>query len=456
MGCIASIFCCAAECACCLACRSLFACCGGGKKDGETEATKDAGRCGSMWMMILAMLLSLGVQYYLAKYADFYAWTVGCGDDDGCKGAAGVYRVSFCTATFFLVMALATRASPAFHDGFWGAKFLGWIVLLVISAFVPNYVFDADGYLWVARFGGFLFVILQQVLLIDLAYYVNESLVALGDNDSGDVILWCGVPSPLVALLGLAVLAFSLALAGIVLLFYYFGADCSSPDVILGLTVCLVVLCTATQLFVSKDSNLLTSSVVAAYLVYLAASAVTANPVEACNPFYNNASDWLSICVGLGFTVLALAYTVYSASSSVQYLASGREANGDNGPGGAIMNKILTGQLEGANDNGKYGSDGEPEARAPEAVEAASPPPPSGEGEKTPAEVASFNLMALMAMQVAMVLTNWGSITKSGSPSAPSAGSVAMWMQAAAQWTAGLLFLWTNIAPALFPDRDFA
>ena len=154
MGCIASIFCCAAECACCLACRSLFACCGGGKKDGETEATKDAGRCGSMWMMILAMLLSLGVQYYLAKYADFYAWTVGCGDDDGCKGAAGVYRVSFCTATFFLVMALATRASPAFHDGFWGAKFLGWIVLLVISAFVPNYVFDADGYLWVARFGG--------------------------------------------------------------------------------------------------------------------------------------------------------------------------------------------------------------------------------------------------------------------------------------------------------------
>ena len=64
--------------------------------------------------------------------------------------------------------------------------------------------------------------------------------------------------------------------------------------------------------------------------------------------------------------------------------------------------------------------------------------------------------MALMACQVAMVLTNWGSLQSSGSPSSPSAGKVSMWIQAAAQWVAGLLYIWTCVAPTLFPDRDFS
>ena len=454
MGCCLSLACCACEGACCLG-RGLCACCPSSGDDGKKAANPDAGRTGSMWVMVLAMALSLLMQYYVAKYMDFYAWT--CDDDDaGCKGAAAVYRVSLCTCLFFAAMAAGTYASPAFHDSYWGSKFLGWVVLLVVSVFVPNEVFDDHGYLWVARVGGFVFVVLQQVLLIDLAYYMNDSLVTLAD--SGEVSEWCGMPSPLVALIAAAAALFLVAVVGVGLLFAYFGTDCTSPDTILWLTVALCVVATACQLFISKDSNLLTSATVSAYLVYLAASAVTANPVETCNPFYNNASDWLSICVGLGFTVLALAYTVYSASSQVQYLASGRDdagKTGDNAPGGAMMNKILTGQLEGsaAPADKSYGSN---DAAGDEERPAAPPEAPDGP-PKTPAEVASFNLvMALMACNIAMVLTNWGSITKSGSAASPSSGQVAMWMQAAAQWTAGLLYVWTCVAPTLFPDRDFS
>lgn len=408
-----------------------------------------------MWIMVLAMALSLAMQYYLAKYFDLYAWNSGgCDDEAGCRGAAAVYRVSFCTCLFFFVMAGATWASPAFHDAFWGAKFLGWVVLLVVSVFVPNDVFDEHGYLWVARVGGFFFVVLQQVLLIDLAYYMNETLVALAD--SGEVSEWCGTPSPLVALLAAAGGLFLVAVVGVGLLFAYFGTDCTSPDTILGLTVALCVVATACQLFVSQDSNLLTSATVSAYLVYLAASALTANPVASCNPFYSNSSDWLSIAVGLGFTVAALVYTIYSASNNVKYLGDGRGDKGSNGPGGAMMNKILTGQLEGSDaPKEDYGASA-PTATAD--VEATAADASQGDApDKTPAEVCSFNLvMALMACQVGMVLTNWGSITKSGSASSPSAGQVAMWMQAAAQWTAGLLYVWTCVAPTLFPDRDFS
>jgi len=65
--------------------------------------------------------------------------------------------------------------------------------------------------------------------------------------------------------------------------------------------------------------------------------------------------------------------------------------------------------------------------------------------------------MGLMAMNVAMVTTNWGSTNRGGGQaSSPSSGKVAMFMQAAAQWTALSLYIWTCVAPTLFPNRDFS
>ena len=31
-----------------------------------------------------------------------------------------------------------------------------------------------------------------------------------------------------------------------------------------------------------------------------------------------------------------------------------------------------------------------------------------------------------------------------------------MWVKLGAQWVTGLLYMWTLLAPALFPDRDFS
>ena len=56
----------------------------------------------------------------------------------------------------------------------------------------------------------------------------------------------------------------------------------------------------------------------------------------------------------------------------------------------------------------------------------------------------------------AQVLTNWGSLEKAGNAAAPSAGQVAMWIIAASQWVAGLLYIWTCVAPSLFPGREFS
>ena len=53
------------------------------------------------------------------------------------------------------------------------------------------------------------------------------------------------------------------------------------------------------------------------------------------------------------------------------------------------------------------------------------------------------------------VLTNWATLQLSDSMSDPKAGSAAMWLQAAGQWVALLLYCWSLVAPAVFPNRDF-
>lgn len=399
-----------------------------------------------MWLMILSMALSLVSQYYVAQRFDIYSFNQGCGGSHSCRGAAMVYRISFCTTIVFAALAIITKIDPRIHDDHWGTKFTAFFLLLVASIFTPNDLFF--GFVWVARLGAFVFVILQQVLLIDLAYYVNDTLVT--EANAGTSYEFCGLATPLVALLVMSFALFSIAIAGVALLFVYFGTDCESPNVIMSLTVIGIVVATLCQLF-SVDSNLLASSFVAVYCTYLAGSALAANPVANCNPFYSSSSDWLSIALGLGFTVLALGFTIFSASSNIKYLKDGRGDGtraADNAPGGAMMNKILTGQLDTMDSN-----DGTPQINPenPPALDDDEPEP------KTGAEVCSFNLvLVFMSMFVAMALTSWGATTRSGRATNPTSGKVAMWMQAASQWTCLLLYTWTCVAPILFPDRDFS
>ena len=110
----------------------------------------------------------------------------------------------------------------------------------------------------------------------------------------------------------------------------------------------------------------------------------------------------MSVFVGLFVTLIALAYSVYSASASVKYLQDGRPA-ADNAPGGDTMHKMLTGQID---QRGKPTdqTDDYDSTRTAESVESQSDDD-TPISQKTPAEVLSFNVvMALMAMYLAMVL----------------------------------------------------
>jgi hypothetical protein len=53
------------------------------------------------------------------------------------------------------------------------------------------------------------------------------------------------------------------------------------------------------------------------------------------------------------------------------------------------------------------------------------------------------------------VLTNWVTYQANNSQSDPRTGRTAMWIQAAGCWIAVLIYLWSLIAPKIFPNRDF-
>mmetsp|Transcript_28540 Transcript_28540/g.47951 ORF Transcript_28540/g.47951 Transcript_28540/m.47951 type:complete len:155 (+) Transcript_28540:91-555(+) len=61
----------------------------------------------------------------------------------------------------------------------------------------------------------------------------------------------------------------------------------------------------------------------------------------------------------------------------------------------------------------------------------------------------------LISGYYAMVLTNWAIMQANDSQSDPRNGRTAMWIQAAGQWIAVLLYIWSLMAPKILTNREF-
>lgn len=65
-------------------------------------------------------------------------------------------------------------------------------------------------------------------------------------------------------------------------------------------------------------------------------------------------------------------------------------------------------------------------------------------------------ILAFITCWFAMALTSWGSVASGGDMANPQAGKVGMWMIMGSHFLQNLLYLWTLVAPKLFPDREFS
>lgn len=80
------------------------------------------------------------------------------------------------------------------------------------------------------------------------------------------------------------------------------------------------------------------------------------------------------------------------------------------------------------------------------------------ESEPLEADAAFFHvMMAVSCMYFGTLLTDWGTASpEHGDISQYDVGWASAWVKVGTQWSIILMYIWTLIAPTVFPDREFA
>ena len=365
-------------------------------------------------------------------------------------GNSGVYRATSTATLFFLLAAIAVKLKPSFNREVWVAKYVIFLCLAAATIFIPNEPIFNEVYLNIARIGGACFILFQSVVFLDMAYNINDSFVERSNKAEAE-IAGSGTKWLAVIILACAIL-FLGSLTAMGLMFYFFGG-CAISNAFVSLTLVLSVVLTLAQL-TGENGSLLSSAITCAYATYLCFSSLSRNPNEECNPKLGE-EDFTGIVLGVGLTMISLGWTGWSYTASkatkeedsVILTVDGAEAGGASSAKGEErkVNGVVTGTTS-------YGTS-EDEGEAPDTKQYTT----EEESNKGFSNSWKLNLvLALISCWFAMAVTSWGSIESGGDRANPEVGKVSMWMLIASQWLFMALYLWTLVAPRLFPDRDFS
>lgn len=320
-------------------------------------------------------------------------------------------------------------AAAVFHDGCWGTKFLIVFGFFVGSMWIDNSFFQ--GYMTFARIVSIVFLLIQAMLMLVVAYQVNELLVGNYESENTDGIGCSGIV--VIAITGI------LTVGNVVWLIfqYIWFSGCSTNNIIITITVLASIASYVVVFFRTReDASILTSSIVVAYLCYLQWSALSSRPNDECNPFENsNANTVLQIVIGSFVTIISLM--VISMTT--------KKADKDN-----LTTRINQPLMETEEDDF-------------ERLE----PVTKRNGETlqqddlhsfpiTPATILFQALLILAAVYYSMLLTNWGNPTIFDNTSTFFASNnTSFWIKLSAQWLSTIIYLFSMFAPMIFTDREF-
>lgn len=260
----------------CSALGSLFGACCGNDKPSSVAPGAFSGRKRSVFLLIIAVILSFAFQYGISRviaknFPDLNyvteSWWDGCEDyetenlQQRCIGNNGVYRVGFAVAIFYTLAGIAVSCNRVANRVAWPAKYVLFVFLALGMCFVPNDPLFSQIYLNIARVGAVFFVIIQQIIFVDMAHNWNDGWVLKAEKaeaeKNGSGKKW------LMAILVAAGILFVGSITGWVLLFHFFGV-CSLNTTFITVTVVLCILITLAQLS-GEEGSLLASGIITAY-----------------------------------------------------------------------------------------------------------------------------------------------------------------------------------------------
>lgn len=155
-------------------------------------------------------------------------------------------------------------AAAVIHDGWWGLKFIMVGCLFAGSMWVPNEPFIIQ-YMRFARIASIFYLSYQAILMLIVAFVVNNTLVFNVSNYGDGRAMSC--PGIILILVFLTFAGSNLAL--IIFQFKEFSG-CSSNIWIMSIT-CLIAVIMYGIVFLRTrpDASILTSSIILSYFLYL-------------------------------------------------------------------------------------------------------------------------------------------------------------------------------------------
>ncbi|KAG2547807.1 hypothetical protein PVAP13_9KG126600 [Panicum virgatum] len=293
-----------------------------------------------------------------------------------------------------------------------------WAVLIVLMFCVPNIVINI--YEVLSKFGSGLFLLVQVLMLLDFTNNWNDSWVEK-DEQKWEI-----------ALLVVTVVCYLSTFAFSGVLFMWFnpsGHDCGLNVFFIVTTLILAFAFAIVALHPQVNGSIMPASVISVYCAYLCYTSLSSEPDDyKCNGLHRHSKQvsLSALILGMLTTVLSVVYSAVRAGSSTTFLSPpSSPRSGDKNP------------LLGDEETGK-GNDKESEPRP------------------VSYSYTFFHLIfALASMYSAMLLTGWTSAASEKSE-LMDVGWTTVWVRICTEWVTAALYIWTLIAPLLFPDRDFS
>merc|ERR1719273_1361322 len=382
---------------------------------------------------------------------------------DDFVGYLAVYRICFIATLFFLLMSLlmiGVRNSrdprAPIQNGFWGIKFIVLLGGVIGAFFIPHGRFGPT-WMYFGLIGGFLFILVQLVLIVDFAHTWAETWQENYRSSSDQNWFW--------ALLSATVFFYILCIVAVGLCFgYYTGlhtGDCRLHEFFISfnMILCLIISVTSVLPIIQEhqpNSGLLQASFVSLYILYLTWSAMSNQPDKNCKPdlsgFFGGGNktfmvsdsedvkavhipdprpsmDTASI-IGLIIWFICVLYSSIRSSSNAQ---AARLTMSDR----VTLTEAEMTETGGspANQDGSH----------------------DDEREGVTYNWSLFHIMfGLSTLYVMMTLTNWYSPGAEKGIESISSNMAAVWVKAISAWLCFGIYMWTLIAPVVLPDRDFS
>jgi len=254
----------------------------------------------------------------------------------------------------------------------------------------------------------------------------------------------------------------SLALMVLLWVFFYKGEECWINVVFPTINVCVMLLFSFLSVHPKiqdahpANPGLLQSAVVGLYCSYLVFSAATSEPNEygfKCNPIDNTGGTFSTLLLGASFTIIAVCFSTVRTATRGNDLMRTVSGSGEEGE---TKMSLVEGEEKKEEENGEFSIQeiDEDDEKAKKRVRSADL---DDEGEEVKYNYMFFHItFMLAAMFVTMLITNWQEIRQEPDNSFKvNHGFAAVWVKLASSWIVAALYIWSLVAPCLFPGRDF-